>query len=430
MKGLGSVKVVSLIWLGSILGAGCAFVTQTLLARGLGPDTYGTFSAALGMVVLLAPLAGFGLSGFWLNIFAKESWGATRWLPGSFRLAAVTTAMITILLLLWARYGPHDSLTMRLLYILPGYLLGHLTVELVSAKLQLEERYFSLAILQFIPHLARLFVVAILMVINISVFRAEVISLLYTFIALSLFVFGVCSIRHMPTDRFCLKGHGVRPIFFKETASPAMLDVAKRSWPFGVTGLFYLVYFQSAIILLKYISSDYSAGLYSVAFFIISAVYLLPSVIYQKFLLPKIHRWAVNDIKQLYVVYRTGALVMLILGSVAMVVTWLLASWGVKLLFGGEYNAAIPIVLALAIAIPARFLASSVGAALSTDKHVIKKIYIMASAALINVSLNFALIPIHGVYGAAVSAIITEYYLLIVLHLYARRYIFSCSKRE
>src|SRR3546814_4412984 len=41
--------------------------------------------------------------------------------------------------------------------------------------------------------------------------------------------------------------------------------------------------------------SDEAAGVYNVAFVIMSAVYLIPSVIYQKFLLPKIHIWANHD---------------------------------------------------------------------------------------------------------------------------------------
>src|SRR5690606_6755812 len=52
----GGLKALTLIWAGSLLGAACAFLTQVLLARSLGPVQYGIFAAALATATLLAPL--------------------------------------------------------------------------------------------------------------------------------------------------------------------------------------------------------------------------------------------------------------------------------------------------------------------------------------------------------------------------------------
>ena len=37
--------------------------------------------SGVGFRDLVAPLAGFGLGRFWLNVFGKEGWVALRWLP-------------------------------------------------------------------------------------------------------------------------------------------------------------------------------------------------------------------------------------------------------------------------------------------------------------------------------------------------------------
>src|SRR3546814_7151118 len=64
--------------------------------------------------------------------------------------------------------------------------------------------------------------------------------------------------------------------------------------------------------------SDEAAGVYNVAFVIMSAVYLIPSVIYQKFLLPKIHIWANHDQETFVKAYEKGRLFMFLTGIAAM----------------------------------------------------------------------------------------------------------------
>ena len=62
------------------------FLTQTLLARELGPDAYGLFASSLATVTMIAPLAGFGLTQFRLKVYGVEGWAAARWLAPSLAL--------------------------------------------------------------------------------------------------------------------------------------------------------------------------------------------------------------------------------------------------------------------------------------------------------------------------------------------------------
>ena len=119
-----AVQSVAALWLGALLGGVLAFATQTILARVLGVAEFGSFSAALASVTLVAPLAGFGLGRFWLNVFGKEGWVALRWLPGSFRFSAISTALTVLVLWIWAWIGPHERRTTYLLLVLTVHVFG------------------------------------------------------------------------------------------------------------------------------------------------------------------------------------------------------------------------------------------------------------------------------------------------------------------
>lgn len=207
-----------------------------------------------------------------------------------------------------------------------------------------------------------------------------------------------------------------------------------QTWPFGLATIFHLVYFQSDIILLKYINGDEAAGVYNVAFTVMAAVYLFPSVIYQKFLLPKMHRWANHDRKRFYQVYRQGNIAMLVLGVVAMLAIWGTAFWAIPLLFGAEYRQSFVVINILAVCAPVVFVASSVGATLVTQEHMVRKVKYMGIVAVLNVVLNFTLIPGFGAVGAAVATVISNLVLLVIYYVAAQCLVFApdlkCAERK
>lgn len=424
-----AAKSISLLWLGSIAGAGCAFITQVILARELGPASFGVFAAVLSMIMLVTPLAGFGVGSFWLKAFGQEGWAAQRWFHKSFLFISLTTFFVIIALMAWAFLGPHDSLTTFLITVMTFYLLGQLVVDLVSAKLQLEESYLRLAIWQFLPHLLRLLIIVFFAYIVTTQLTLNIAVYAYALISLCVFGLGAWLLSQLYIGKLRLKGHGDKsksPDY--QIKSVKLRDIASQSWPFGFAGIFYLIYFQSAVILLKYLVGDEAAGIYNVAIIILVAVYMLPSVIYQKFLLPKMHRWSNNDRKMFYQVFRVGNWGMLILGVVAMILIWLFAPFGIKSLFGAEYQGAIMPLMILAFAVPLRFVSTSVGAVLVTQEHMQKKVCYMGIVALINVIFCLILIPVYGVIGAAIATTISDIVLLLFYFL-GSKHVFLKSEK-
>jgi O-antigen/teichoic acid export membrane protein len=422
-----AVKSISLLWLGSLFGAGCAFLTQVLLARQLGPLDFGIFSTALVTTNLLAPLAGFGIAAYWLKVFGEEGWRAIRWLKGSFKFIILTTLVVLLLLISWALFGPNDSLATTLLLILTTYILGQVTIELVSSKFQLEEHYIGLALWQFSPHLSRLLLIALLIYIMNNMTTPQMVSYAYAGVSLLFLIIGSIFLFQMYQGNFSLAGHNNTKESTEKNNlnSPRMLDIAAQSWPFGLAGIFYLIYYQSDIILLNYLSSPKSAGIYNVAFTVMAAVYLLPNVIYQKFILSKLHRWANHDYRQFYHTYKIGNIFMLILGILTMLFLWIIVPIIIPLLFGTAYQNSVMLLIILSFAVPIRFLASNAASILTARNFMKTKIKIMGFAALFNIFLNIIFIPKFDAIGAVVSTLITEVILFISFYFVVNKLIFN-----
>ncbi len=424
-----TIKIISFLWIGSLLGAGFSFLTQIILARELGPLGFGLFSTALATISLVTPLAGFGISQYWLKIFGQKGWDAKYYILPSFYFIGISTIVVITLIFLWALFGINDQLHSSLLFILSIYLIGQISIELVGSKLQLEERYISLVIWQFSPYFIRLLIVLIISFPLTDLISSKNIAYAYSAVSVIFILLGVRSLFAMFNGKFDLQGHEKNTLN-KNLKKTNIKSVIMDSWPFGLAGFFYLIYSQSGIILVNYILNAEAAGIYNVANTIMLAVLIFPSIVYQKFLLPKMHRWANHDRKKFYDIYRLGNILMLILGIIMMLIIWIVAPFAISIIFGNAYLNAIDLLLVMAISIPIIFVASSVGATLVTKDHMKKKVIYMGLVALLNIICNIILIPIYGLLGAVASMVISNTILLIAYYLVAEKLVFALEKSK
>lgn len=427
MGNIKAAKHISLLWLGSLAGAGCAFLTQVSIARALGPQDFGIFASVLSLMSLLVPLVGFGVAQYWLKEFGKEGWNAVRFVKPSLKFILFSLALVMSLVVLWGLWGPHNQTMQAVLIIMSFFILGQVSAELISGRLQLEEKYGCLAVWQLMPHLARLLLLVVVSSLFGSRFDIESVAYSYALVSLLVFTTGFKPMMNMAKGKILLKGHRPQQVQKKNLVHPNIKEVLKNSWPFGLAGVFQLIYFQSDIILVKYISGDEAAGYYNVAFTVMTAVLLFPGIIYQKFLLPKIHRWANHDRILFYKVYRKGNMVMLLLGLLAMAAVWLLSPFAIPYLFGREYINSVELLIVLAISAPILFIASSVGATLVTQEHMRLKVKLMGAVAVLNIALNFILIPSYGAKGAAIATVLSNGVLLFLYCFSASKFVFKAD---
>ena len=417
----GALATIAMLGVATALGAVMVFVTQTLLARELGPQAYGLFASSLATVTMIAPVAGFGLTQFRLRAYGVEGWGANRWLRPSLRFTVATTLLALATIVGWALFIAPDAATRFALLVLSPVVLGVLAIDLLSNRFRLEDRYGAMALWQLgIPASRLLVALALLLVPQLT---GRFVAIAYGVISLLLMLNAVPLVRGLARGDFDLRGHGARPRDRAiADATPGVAEVWSQAWPYGLVSVLYPVFFQVSTILLKYQGSDAQAGRYSIALAVMTAIYLIPTTIYQKYLLSKLHRWAAHDAPKFWAVYRRGNVGMLLLGIAIGASVALVSPWVVPRVFGERYASVSQILLVLALCPPIRFLSTATGSALLTDGHMRFRVYAMAAATVVAVALNALLIPHYGESGAAWATVAAETALLLGTQYGVRRF--------
>ncbi|NBN77678.1 oligosaccharide flippase family protein [Microvirga tunisiensis] len=396
-----------------------AFVTQTVLARQLGPDDYGRFSAGLSLVTIMAPLACFGIGSFWLSVFGKEGWQAERWLGASLRYVRASALAVLALLAAWALAGPHDQATTVVILALMVFVLAQILMELVGVLYQLEEDYTAFALWQVLPHVFRLGLLGGLLALLPATAGLAAALLAFGLGSLAIVLLGALRLRARLGGRLALKGHGPRPSASCASGmAPASLgDVLGASLPFGLVGFAYLLYTQLNVVLVKYLGSDAGAAYYNIAFMVMNAFLLVPNMAFEKVLVPRIHRWYHQDRAQLVTVLKGATLLVLILSAAGIVLLTLAGDLVGRFFFGAEGQPLAAALMILMWSLPLRSLSLCFGSVLFVGAFIRLRLWFVLAAIAVDVALAVALIPGQGAVGAAIAMVAAESVMCILFFL-------------
>ncbi|WP_421740085.1 lipopolysaccharide biosynthesis protein [Caulobacter sp.] len=403
-----------LLFGGTFGSAGFAFATQLLLARALSVADYGHLATVLAAVNLLSPIATFGVNWFWVQAFGAEGRGGYRWVWPSVKLLAVTNLAslvgLAVYFLFFAQIGMDRPWGVVPLCAL--MLLGQCGVEIISVKHQLEERFGRLAIWQSVSQVGRFLIAALLMLAHALTLDAVLLG--YAAIGLLLLAQTLLVVWQFVHGHVRLAGHvapteGAADV---KRRPPSMLETGRRAFPFALITIFYIVYFQSVILIISAVLGPEQTAMFNSALLIIAAIHLVPNIIFTKFLMGRICRWAEHDAAAFRGVLHLSVATMAIIGLVGMVCTALGARYAMPLIFGPKYAAAATVLAWLSLTIPLRFVQSAYSAVLVQGQNVHRRVTYAGISAVASVAINIVLLPVWGLPGAVIAAIASEFILL------------------
>lgn len=199
-----------------------------------------------------------------------------------------------------------------------------------------------------------------------------------------------------------------------------VITIMKQALPFAVGNLFNLLYFRIDAIMLSKLSPD---GLdantwYGLSYSIVNALTTLPGAFMMGAMFPILSRLYVNEPDRLSQAYTFGVRWMVIC-AVPLAVGLAVISHELTAVLFPKYTSDVlnkigTVLQWLSATGGMVFLTTVVFAVLrAADKRSVFSV-IMGTTALLNISLNFFLIPRYSHVGAAIALIISETYLIIV----------------
>ena len=313
-----------LVWLGALIAAGMALLTQVLLARHFDTEVFGAISYAYAMAILIST---FGFQGIGeVAIRHQGRLDPARCL----RAAAALFTLGLIGALAWIlTVGSPDTEPALLALFLPFAIVQ---IGLIAGMIafQIDRNTIGIALWPVGFQSVRL---AVVIGIVVAGGAALTVPLGWTIALVPMAIFGLRRLRRAGDWRT------------REDADPRV-SITRSAFPFSATRLLEFAEIQMPIVLAMPLLGAAETGRIAASLAIIQGLLLLPIAIFQRLLRPRFHDWARDDPGRLRRSALIGTGSMLVIGAGLGLLARPFAPELLALLFGPEF------------AIPASFLDS------------------------------------------------------------------------
>lgn len=198
------------------------------------------------------------------------------------------------------------------------------------------------------------------------------------------------------------------------------LELARMAAPFAMAGIFVKIYSYVDSQVLNAVHGAVAVGQYAVAYKLTYALQFMPMV-FVAALYPGLSHAAEHDKGAIPGIMK-GSQRLMLLAAVPM--TALLSALSgrlIYLLYGAKYAGSIPTLLVLPWVLIPIFLDFPIGSLLNSTRRAHLKTAAMGIAMVINVILNFILVPPYGPVGAAWAGVVSFWALFFVGWWFARK---------
>lgn len=368
-------------------------VAWLYVARYLGPEDFGLLSYALSFVGLFATVAALGVDQLLLRELVRSPSWETVFLgtAAGLRLAGSVAAILVISVLLFVIEGD------------PG---ERLLVWIISVTLLLQslggiESHFAARVKSKYVVYVQLLQSVLSLILRIALVELEV-QLVWFAVAIALdsvvLYVGLVWAYH----RF---GGAISDWRFDLGEARRLLQA---SWPIIFSGMFITIYLKVDQVMLKIIAGEYEAGIYAAAVKLSETWYFVPAIITTSLFPAIVNARKVGENlyhSRLQNLYDLMTLLSVGLAIAVSLISTPLIEW----VFGAAFAGAGPV---LALHVWAGVLVFGGFARqrwVLTENLQGREVWLNLAGAVLNVLLNFALIPAYGAFGAALATVFSYF---------------------
>jgi O-antigen/teichoic acid export membrane protein len=390
------LKIVDNIgWLlmDKILRMGVGLLLGVWIARYLGPEQFGQINFATAFVGLFGAIAGLGLQSIVIRDIVNDPDNAKLTLGTAGVLHTIGGLLAFVLALGFIAYlRPDDVIARSIVAILGSAMLFKFSdVAVYWFESQVQSKYIVL-----VQNCAFLIfaVVKVGLILNMSSLTAFVWTIMAEALLVAILMLLTLGI------------HGQMLRQFRFTLKRAK-ELLTDSWPLLLSGFAIMIYMKIDQIMLGQLIGDEAVGVYSAAVRISEVWYFIPMMILTSVFPSILEAKKKSEVLFYQRLQSLFDLMTLISIPVAIAMT-VLSSFVIEALYGNAYHDAA-IVLAIHIWASVFVFLGVASSNWYLVENLQKLMFIRtAISSVINIGLNFLLIPKYGVIGAAVATVITQ----------------------
>lgn len=185
------------------------------------------------------------------------------------------------------------------------------------------------------------------------------------------------------------------------------MEMLRVSIPMGFGYIFHTLMIRFDVVMLALMRSPEDVGLYTSATVIVLTIPMFATA-FNTSLYPVLSRATGDDDPELLKVFTSTWNALLVLGCACAAGLTVLAAAIVDLFYGGGFAEAAWIVAALAWVLPLRSVNNLCGVVLNATDRATARTRAIATAAGLNLGVNLPLIPLLGIRGVVISTLVTE----------------------
>jgi O-antigen/teichoic acid export membrane protein len=378
-------------------------------ARYLGAEGFGTLSFALAFTGIFGIFSDLGLRNLTVREVARNKSLAGKYL-GNIVIIKIFLGIITFgLIAVTINYLSYPEQTIKVVYLVAFSVLFSTFSGMFYSIFQAYEKMEYQSLGQILSSV--LMFVGALFAISKQFDIIEFVSIYFVVNAIIVgYAFAVCSWKF---------------VFPKiEIDWDFWMSTIKEALPFGFTGIFVMIYYYIDTIMLSLMvpNANEVIGWYNAAYRLVLILLFIPSVYFAS-VFPVMSRFFKSSKESLIFTFERSIKYMLMVTFPIGVGTTLLADRIILLVFGSEFK---PATIALQILVWSSvfiFVSQPFGNLVNSINRQIVEMKITAMGAVLNVVLNFILIPKFSYIAASATTVATELFVVLA-------YLFALLRTE
>ncbi len=397
------IKNLFSLSIAEVANKGILFLSTAYLARTILPEGFGIISFANSLLVFFSLAVNLGFNIVGSREIAKDHSKIPLYAGQitSVRLLLAVLASVVLIIIVLLLDKP---LTTKLVIVISSVNLFS-QAFLMDWVYQGNEKMEYLALRQVITSLLSFIGLILFVKTPDDIILAMAITVISVFIN-AVWMFGLY------TKMYGVIKLGIDKIFLK--------DLLRSSVPITFSSFFILIFNYLNIVMLGFLRSDAETGFYSAAFKFVVLV-LTPSAIIQNAFFPVLSRSeSIEDRQKKIQIY--GNFIFLV-GAIVSLIIMLFPGFFIHIVYGYHYEESVPVLRILMGTVLIMYLNTIYYPPLVSWKYEKTVMYAIALGGVVNVILNYLLIPEYGAGGAAWSTVFSELTVLIGLLVIVRKVI-------